>query len=125
MEKLINKLFDLAITIQQIPAPTFAESQRGNYVQKLFKNEKLTDISTDSLGNIFGCLPGEGRGKPLIICAHLDTVFPADTNLRPSPKPRCCTTAAALQRGSSTGEAGGVHGSERNRPTTSSSTCVV
>jgi len=82
MDKFINQLIELAITIQQIPAPTFAESQRGKFVQEFFVNEGLTDISTDELGNILGCFPGEGNGRPLIICAHLDTVFPADTNLR-------------------------------------------
>lgn len=88
MEKFIDQLIDLAITIQQIPAPTFAENQRGKFVQELFINEGLADISTDDLGNIFGRFPGEGDGRPLIICAHLDTVFPADTNLRIARGPK-------------------------------------
>ena len=91
MDKFINQLIELAIAIQQIPAPTFAESQRGKFVQKLFTSEELADISTDSLGNIFGRFPGEGRGRPLIICAHLDTVFPADSNLRITRGPKRLT----------------------------------
>ncbi len=91
MDEFINKLIKLTIVIQQIPAPTCAENQRGLFVRELFVNEGLADISADLLGNIFGRFPGDGNGKPLIICAHLDTVFPADTNLRITRGPKRLT----------------------------------
>jgi tripeptide aminopeptidase len=78
---LISRLLDLALAIQQIPAPTFAEGQRGAFVSQQFQAEGLQDISTDEVGNVYARLPGAGKLPPLVVSAHLDTVFPASTNL--------------------------------------------
>ena len=78
-----SNLLDLAIRIQQIPAPTFAEGARGEFVRGLFVKENLKDVSVDSLGNVYARLPGkQKRARPLIVSAHLDTVFPAGVNLQ-------------------------------------------
>jgi len=83
MNNLPQRVIDLAIQIQQIPAPTFAEGQRGEFVRGLFQEENLKDVSMDSLGNVYARLPGKQKGsKPLIVSAHLDTVFPASVNLQ-------------------------------------------
>jgi len=83
MSDLSNQVIDLAIQIQQIPAPTFAEGQRGEFVRDLFLQENLNDVSMDSLGNVYARLTGkQKKAKPLIVSAHLDTVFPASVNLQ-------------------------------------------
>jgi len=64
------------VEIQQIPAPTFSEKQRAAYIQKLFQDEGLQDVSIDSIGNVYGRLPGMGASPPIIVSAHSDTVFP-------------------------------------------------
>lgn len=74
-------LVDLAIAVQQIPAPTFAEQVRADFVQWQFEAMGLADVMRDELGNVLGCWPGEGRGKPVLVSAHLDTVFAAATDL--------------------------------------------
>jgi tripeptide aminopeptidase len=76
-----NILLDLAVQIQQIPAPTFEEMQRAEFVCAKFSSEKLQDVQIDSAGNVLARLPGKGIALPLIISAHLDTVFPAGTDL--------------------------------------------
>jgi tripeptide aminopeptidase len=78
---VINRLIDLAIQIQQIPAPTFEESSRAEFIRRMFAAEALADIQMDSAGNVLACLPGLGLDSPLVISAHLDTVFPAGTDL--------------------------------------------
>jgi tripeptide aminopeptidase len=79
----LSNLIDLAIQIQQIPAPTFSEGQRAEFVRGLFVNEGLQDVSMDSLGNVFARLAGkQKKSKPLIVSAHLDTVFPNSINLQ-------------------------------------------
>ena len=78
---MINQLLDLAIQIQQIPAPTFDEAARGKFVMELFSREALSDVQADSAGNILGRLPGSGSKPPLVVSAHLDTVFPVETDL--------------------------------------------
>ena len=81
MTAIINRLLDLAIQIQQIPAPTLHEEKRTEFVRDLFIKEGLQDISVDAVSNVFARLPGKRKGKPLIVSAHLDTVFPESTSL--------------------------------------------
>jgi acetylornithine deacetylase/succinyl-diaminopimelate desuccinylase-like protein len=78
---VINRLIDIAIQIQQIAAPTFEEASRAEFIQRMFAAESLTDIQMDSAGNVLARLPGVGQDAPLVVSAHMDTVFPADTNL--------------------------------------------
>lgn len=78
---LIDQVLDTAVAIQQIPAPTFAEGQRAEFVLHRFKSERLAKVERDSTGNVYGCIPGEGAAPPVVVTAHLDTVFPAATDL--------------------------------------------
>lgn len=79
----IQQLLDLAIQIQQIPAPTFHEGPRGEFVRGLFTREGLKDVSRDAVGNVYARLPGRRkRAAALVVSAHLDTVFPPGTNLQ-------------------------------------------
>lgn len=81
MDELIKRVIDLAIDIQQIPAPTFEERRRAEFISGMFTSERLTDVFIDELGNVLGRRKAKGRRKPLIVSAHLDTVFPRETNL--------------------------------------------
>ncbi len=79
---LIARVLDLAVTIQQIPSPPFGEAQRAAFIRERFDIEGLQQVEIDDLGNVLGCLPGKGEKRPLIVSAHLDTVFPFDTDLQ-------------------------------------------
>ena len=76
-----HRLLDLAVQIQQIPAPTFAEKPRAEFVREMFVKEGLKDVSLDSVNNVFGHWVGGGQARPLIVSAHLDTVFSAEVDL--------------------------------------------
>ncbi len=78
---LVTRTLDLACQIQQIPAPTFAEHERAAFVCDRFREAGLSDVDIDSLGNVYGRRPGRGQARPLLVTAHTDTVFPADTPL--------------------------------------------
>lgn len=80
-KNLISRVLDTTIAIQQIPAPTFQERERGEFVQARFLAEGLKDVAIDELGNVYARLPGAGNLPPIVISAHLDTVFPASTEL--------------------------------------------
>jgi tripeptide aminopeptidase len=83
MQALIDKVIQLTIDIQQIPAPTFEESARAEFLREVYLKEGLDDVEIDSVGNLYGRIKGENAdAAPLVICAHLDTVFPAETDLR-------------------------------------------
>ncbi|PDW03909.1 peptidase M20 [Candidatus Viridilinea mediisalina] len=75
-------LLETAIAVQQIPAPTFDEAERGNFVLDRFRGLGLSEVSKDALGNVYGLRRGQRHGSGLLISAHLDTVFPRETNLR-------------------------------------------
>ena len=75
------RVLDLAAAIQQIPSPTFEESKRAGFVLSQFRAAGLEQVSIDDLGNVYGCLAGEGKSPAVILSAHLDTVFPSGTDL--------------------------------------------
>lgn len=80
-ESIVKRVLETAITIQQIPAPTFAERRRSEYLLGCFTREGLFDVSQDGLGNVYGRLPGIGQARPVIVSAHMDTVFPPNIDL--------------------------------------------
>ncbi|HEU5097768.1 MAG TPA: M20/M25/M40 family metallo-hydrolase [Roseiflexaceae bacterium] len=74
-------IVETAIAIQQIPAPTFDEARRGAYVAERMRTLGLSDVRIDAVGNVYGRRAGRSGGPGLLIAAHLDTVFPASTDL--------------------------------------------
>jgi tripeptide aminopeptidase len=72
--------------ITEIPAPPFHESVRGTYLAKLLADAGL-EVHTDDAGNVIGERPGTDKNAGdkksfVLVTAHLDTVFPAGTNVR-------------------------------------------
>lgn len=80
-QALTERVIDLAVAIQQIPAPTFSESRRAEFVRQGLEAERLEDVSMDATGNVYARLKSEGSQAALVVSAHLDTVFPAETDL--------------------------------------------
>jgi acetylornithine deacetylase/succinyl-diaminopimelate desuccinylase-like protein len=78
---LFERVVEQAIQIQAIPAPTFLERQRAAFVADQFIAAGLQTVHLDELGNVFACLPGDQSRSPLVVSAHLDSVFPADMDL--------------------------------------------
>jgi tripeptide aminopeptidase len=76
----MSRMLEMAIAIQQIPAPTFEEEERAKFVYARFLEDGLQDVSIGEAGNVLARLPG-GDAQPLIVSAHLDTVFPRETDL--------------------------------------------
>jgi len=78
----LDGLLDLACQIQQIQSPTFDESQRAAFMIDQFNQLGLADVHLDSAGNVLARLHGEyPNNKPIVLSAHLDTVFPRQTEL--------------------------------------------
>src|SRR5215213_3320360 len=76
-----SAIVETAIAIQQIPAPTFDEARRGAAVAERMRALELADVWIDAVGNVYGRRSGRAGGPGLLIAAHLDTVFPAETDL--------------------------------------------
>jgi len=67
--------------LTEIPAPSFQESERAAAVKVLLSAIGL-EVSTDKAGNVIGLLRGESDKELVILSAHLDTVFPAGTDVK-------------------------------------------
>jgi acetylornithine deacetylase/succinyl-diaminopimelate desuccinylase-like protein len=67
-----------------IAAPPFGEGERAAWLAERFRELELDDVHLDEVGNVFGIRRGlEPSNRFLAITAHIDTVFPAGTALRP------------------------------------------
>ena len=71
---------DEQVRISEIPAPPFHEAARGAYVGKLLAAAGLK-VHTDEVGNVVGERAGASAGDLVMVAAHLDTVFPAGTDV--------------------------------------------
>jgi tripeptide aminopeptidase len=73
---------DTQIAVSEIAAPTGEESERGEWVAARFRALALADVRSDAAGNVTGTRAGSEDSAPVVICAHLDTVFPREVPLR-------------------------------------------
>ena len=72
---------DQQVRLTEIPAPEFNEAQRGLYLKQLFESAGL-QVRIDEIGDVIGERPGSDPKSVILLAAHLDTVFPADTDVR-------------------------------------------
>ena len=67
--------------LTEIPAPPFQEAQRANAVKLLLASSGL-EVQIDKTGNVIGELRGANEKEIVVLSAHLDTVFPASTEIK-------------------------------------------
>src|ERR1700756_231704 len=79
--KNLKWISDQQVALTEIPAPSFQEEKRSAAVKALFAAEGLP-VQTDKLGNVIAELRGTNDKECILIAAHLDTVFPADTDVK-------------------------------------------
>src|SRR5712672_479406 len=84
-----KRIMDWQIAVVGIPAPPFGEQARSRWLTERFLEAGLTEVKTDDVGNVLGfLLPSnheeESTGPIVVLSAHLDTVFPAGTVIKPS-----------------------------------------
>ena len=70
------------VSICEIPAPPFKEERRAAEMKKRFEALGFRNVRIDSIGNVIAERPGTGGGPVVVIAAHLDTVFPEETDVR-------------------------------------------
>src|SRR5690349_17933999 len=69
------------IAVSEIAAPTGGEQQRAEWVAARLRSFGLSDAHIDPAGNVVGVRPGREDTRPVLVCAHLDTVFSRDVAL--------------------------------------------
>ncbi len=81
-------IMDWQSALVAIPAPPYGEQARAEWLAARFRESGLCQVEIDAAGNAIGILPAEhlppeSTGPVVVLSAHLDTVFPADTPLDP------------------------------------------
>ena len=70
------------IALTEIPAPPFQEAERAKAWMRKAAEQGLGELRQDAVGNVTALRRGSGDGDLLCVAAHLDTVFPPETDVR-------------------------------------------
>ena len=69
------------ITLTEIPAPPFKENQRALAFKSMLEKAGIDKSWIDEVGNVIALRKGTKGDKVVVLDAHLDTVFPEDTDV--------------------------------------------
>jgi acetylornithine deacetylase/succinyl-diaminopimelate desuccinylase-like protein len=99
-----QRIMDWQMQLVSIPAPPFGEEARSAWMAERFREAGLNDVEIDAVGNVTGTLyaaklPRESTGPVVVLSAHLDTVFPADTRIEPVLDDERLTAPGACDNG--------------------------
>ena len=70
---------DMVLRLAQTSAPTFQEVERAALVEDMWRETGL-EPERDAVGNVIATVPG-GSGPTVLVAAHLDSVFPRETDV--------------------------------------------
>ncbi|MCF7929343.1 MAG: M28 family peptidase [Spirochaetales bacterium] len=79
------------VMVSEIPAPTFHERARMDFLLHRFNEYELINCSTDEVGNALGILPGTEGERNIIVVAHMDTIFSEEVDHTVSIQPNLIT----------------------------------
>lgn len=74
------------ILLTEIPAPPFKEEKRAAQFAIMLKEAGADSVWTDKVGNVLALRKGKNRSRCVALDGHLDTVFPAETDVRVKQK---------------------------------------
>ncbi len=69
------------IELTEIPAPPFQEDRRAQRFAEMLREAGLEEVYLDEAGNAIGRRPGTVGDRVIAYSAHLDTVFPMETDV--------------------------------------------
>src|SRR5690242_3077293 len=83
MQREHGRTVEDIVTLTEIPSPPFGEVARAAAYLEMLRAHGLEEVEQDAVGNVMGLRRGTGNGGPMVVvAAHLDTVFPAGTDVR-------------------------------------------
>lgn len=69
------------VALNEVPAPPFGEEARAADFAEMMRTTGFGDVTIDEVGNVVATRTGTGGGRSVMVAAHLDTVFPAETDV--------------------------------------------
>jgi tripeptide aminopeptidase len=83
LDKEHGRIVEDGIRLAEIPAPPLHEAARAKVLEQMFRDVGLAEVRIDEEGNVLGLRKGvRGDGRFAVVSAHMDTVFPAGTDLK-------------------------------------------
>lgn len=82
LEQHLARVIEDGIAICEVPAPTFQEGPRGEFVGRRMHALGLGTPRTDAEGNVICEMPGRADRGTVVVMAHLDTVFGIETPVK-------------------------------------------
>lgn len=78
-----GRIVEDGIRLTEIPAPPFKEAARAKAFAEMVKDSGISEVKIDKEGNVLALRPGQSPdGKVVVVSAHMDTVFPEDTDVK-------------------------------------------
>ncbi len=82
LERNHDRLVEELVTLTEIPAPPFGEAARAKAYADMLSALGLDSVEIDDEGNVTALRRGtDGTAPKIVVNAHLDTVFPAGTDV--------------------------------------------
>lgn len=79
-----QRILEWQAEMLRVPAPPFGERARADWMCERMRELGLVNPGIDEAGNSVGTRPGSRPGAgQVLLSAHIDTVFPAGTPIRP------------------------------------------
>ncbi|WP_299327863.1 M20/M25/M40 family metallo-hydrolase [Parasphingopyxis sp.] len=75
-----SRLADM-VTLNEVPAPPFGEEARAVVFAEMMRETGFGEVVIDAVGNVVATRAGTGDGRSVMVAAHLDTVFPIETDV--------------------------------------------
>ncbi|HEX6982121.1 MAG TPA: peptidase dimerization domain-containing protein [Balneolaceae bacterium] len=98
IEKEVRQLKEILLAnlvmLGEIPAPTFNEGKRIEFLTNRFKEAQIAKNSVDEVGNGIAILKGKQNSQNILIAAHADTVFGTNVDHTINVQPEVVTGAA-------------------------------
>lgn len=74
------------IMLTEIPAPPFMEGERAKKFKAMLEEAGASKVWMDEVGNVLALKKGKAGQKTVALDAHIDTVFPLDTDVKVKKK---------------------------------------
>ena len=81
LERIEPRSLDELIRLTEIPAPPFMEEERAAAFAEMLREAGADSVWIDGIGNVLGLRRGTVGDRTVAVDAHLDTVFPIETDV--------------------------------------------
>lgn len=81
IDEIDEQTMENLITLTEIPAPPFMEEKRAVKFKEMLEEAGADSVWIDEAGNVIGVRKGTVGERNVVLDAHLDTVFPIETDV--------------------------------------------